>query len=174
MQKLTTKELIGEYIDLQVQLEQELEDKGPIEDALVGVSGQIKRKVDNIDVFMVGIERKTHMIDAEILALSDEIKRLKVRRKATASLKKYFNETLIPMVIEEVGRNGVYETNTARYKLFETFGPVIVSDEDAVPDECKKVEMVESLDKKKARKDLTSGVDIPGFFIQKVKRVRRS
>ncbi|MAG26947.1 hypothetical protein CMI47_15520 [Candidatus Pacearchaeota archaeon] len=174
MQKLTTKELIGEYIDLQVQLEQELEDKEPIEDALENVNGQIKRKVDNIDVFMVGIERKTHMIDAEILALSDEIKRLKVRRKATASLKKYFNETLIPMVIEEVGRNGVYETNTARYKLFETFGPVIVSDEDAVPDEYKKVEMVESLDKKKARKDLTSGVDIPGFFIQKVKRVRRS
>ena len=34
--------------------------------------------------------------------------------------------------------------------------------------------MVEKIDKKKARSDLTKGVDIPGFYIEKVKRVRRS
>lgn len=79
------------------------------------------------------------------------------------------------MVVEELGDdNGVYETDTARYKLYETFGPVAVVDDGLIPDEYKVVKMTESIDKKKARKDLTQGVDIPGFFIEKVKRVRRS
>ena len=176
MPKMTTRELIGEYIDLQVQIETKNEDDIPhgLHEEVATIETQIKRKLDNIDTFMVGIEKKTHLIDAEITALNTEIKRLKLRKKATASLKKYFNETLIPMVIEEVGTNGAYETNTARYKLYETFGPVMIANEDDIPNEYKKVEMVESLDKKKARKELTSGVDIPGFFIEKVKRVRRS
>lgn len=79
------------------------------------------------------------------------------------------------MVVEELGDdNGVYETDTARYKLYETFGPVAVVDDGLIPDEYKVVKMTESIDKKKARKDLTQGVDVPGFFIEKVKRVRRS
>jgi hypothetical protein len=78
------------------------------------------------------------------------------------------------MVIEEVGKDGVYETDTARYKLYETFGPVGITDENKIPNEYKKVTMVESIDKKKARTDLVAGVDIPGFTIWKVKRVRRS
>ena len=112
---------------------------------------------------------------AEVEAYNAEIQRLKLRRKATMSLKDYFNKTLIPMVVEELGDdNGVYETNTARYKLYETFGPAAVTDETIVPDEYKVVKMVESIDKKKARAELTKGVDIPGFHIEKVKRVRRS
>ena len=135
---------------------------------------QIKSKVDSIDYFMVNISRKEHLIDAEIEALNDEIHRLKVRRKATESLKKYFNQTLIPMIVEEVGTDGVYETDISRYKLYETFGPIAITDETLVPDEYKKVTMVESIDKKKARTDLTKGVDILGMTISKVKRVRRS
>ena len=87
--------------------------------------------MDGIDYFMVDIYRKMHLIDAEVEALTKEIQRLKTRRRATNSLKDYFNKTLIPMVVEELGDdNGVYETDTARYKLYETFGPVAVVDED--------------------------------------------
>jgi|TARA_R110000751_G_scaffold14435_1_gene46729 hypothetical protein len=172
MEKKTTKELIGEFIDLDIQLQG---DPDPtVMDDMRKVQTQIGRKVDGIDHFMVNIERKTYLIDAEIEALTSEILRLKIRKKATESLKRYFNEQLIPMVVEEVGKDGVYETDTARYKLYETYGPVGVTDEKRVPDEYKKVTMVESIDKKKARKDLVAGVDIPGFAIWKVKRVRRS
>ena len=116
-----------------------------------------------------------HFYRQQVEALTKEIQRLKTRRRATNSLKDYFNKTLIPMVVEELGDdNGVYETDTARYKLYETFGPVAVVDDGLIPDEYKVVKMTESIDKKKARKDLTQGVDVPGFFIEKVKRVRRS
>ena len=62
----------------------------------------------------------------------------------------------------------------ACYKLYETYGPVVITNPDDIPDAFKKVEMVEKIDKKEARKVLTQGNDIPGFYAEKVKRVRRS
>jgi hypothetical protein len=176
MEKKTTRELVGDFIDLECQLEyaDNQDEINVIESALTVTKQDISRKVDGIDHFMVNIDKKIHLVDAEVEALNKEIQRLKVRRRATESLKKYFNETLIPMVVEEVGTDGVYETDTARYKLYETYGPVAVLREDDVPDDYKVVKMTTHIDKKKARKELTQGVDIPGFLIQKVKRVRRS
>ena len=123
---------------------------------------------------MVELDRKLHLIDAEVESIKKEEARLRVRRRATESLKKYFNGVLIPMVVDEVGINGVYETDTARYKLYETWGPVVVMDEEEVPDDFKKVVMTESIDKKKARETLSKGAKIPGLHIEKVKRVKRS
>lgn len=176
MAKKTTRELVGDFIDLECQLEHADENEAVVlTSALEVTKKDIGRKMDGIDYFMVDIDRKMHLIDAEVEALNKEIQRLKVRRRATNSLKDYFNKTLIPMVVEELGDdNGIYETDTARYKLYETFGPVAVVDENSIPDDYKVVKMTEVVDKKKARKDLTQGVDVPGFYIEKVKRVRRS
>ena len=173
MKKKTTRELLGEYIDHDITLQLNPLD-GEASKSKMDTLMQIKKKVDSIDYFMVELSKKEHLIDAEVEALNEEIARLKVRRKATESLKKYFNQTLIPMIVEEVGTDGVYETNTSRYKLYETFGPVAIIDEKIVPDEYKKVTMLESIDKKKARKDLADGKHINGMMISKVKRVRRS
>ena len=174
--KKSTKELLGDYIDLEIQGETcEDEDITEIHNKLMEVKGAIRQKVDGIDYFMVELSRREARINAEIDAIRKEEKRLKVRRKATESLKDYFNTTLLPLVITELGdENGVYETNTARYKMFETWGPVIVYREDSIPDDFKIVKMVESIDKKKARDVLKSGADVPGLSIQRVKRVRRS
>lgn len=176
MAKKTTKELIGDFIDLDMQLQIADEDEAVVLTSAMEVTKKdIGRKMDNIDYFMVNIDKKMHLIDAEIEAYNNEIQRLKLRRKATTSLKDYFNKTLIPMVVSELGDdNGVYETDTARYKLYETFGPVAITNEEQVPDDYKVVKMTTVVDKKKARKDLTQGVDVPGFHIEKVKRVRRS
>ena len=79
----------------------------------------------------------------------------------------------------EIGNDdGVYETDTARYKLYETFGPVDV-DPHSISDDFKKVEIVEKLDKVKARKAAISAFNAgqempPGIDINKVKRVKRS
>tara|TARA_R100001244_G_C5157362_1_gene130550 strand:+ start:717 stop:1253 length:537 start_codon:yes stop_codon:yes gene_type:complete len=178
MRKQTTRELVGEYIDLEIQAEYASDDEIlDITDKLDTLKGTIKRKVDGIDYFMVELDRKLHLIDAEVEAIKKEETRLRVRRRATESLKKYFNGVLIPMVVEEVGINGVYETDTARYKLFEAWGPVVVLNEEEVPDDFKRVVMTESIDKKKAREVLTNssrGTRIPGLHIEKVKRVKRS
>ena len=95
MEKKTTRELVGEYIDLDIQ--KQTDDSPEIEEGIVAVQAQLRRKVDGIDHFMVDIDRKMHLIDAEIEAFQNEIQRLKVRKRATESLKKYFNETLIPL-----------------------------------------------------------------------------
>lgn len=175
MAKKTTKELIGDFIDLDMQLQYANDEEALVlESAMEVTKKDISRKVDGIDHFMVNIDRKVHLIDAEIEALKKEQLRLSVRRKATESLKKYFNETLIPMVIQEVGTDGVYETDTARYKLYETYGPVAVTDVTALNSEYKYYKHEERIDKKLLRKHLTSGVEVPGATIHKVKRVRRS
>jgi len=175
MAKKTTRELIGDFIDLDMQLQYANEEEAVVlESAMEVTKKDISRKVDGIDHFMVNIDRKVHLIDAEIEALKKEQLRLSVRRKATESLKKYFNETLIPMVIQEVGTDGVYETDTARYKLYETYGPVAITDDGILDNEYKYMVEDWRIDKKLIRKHLTSGVEVPGATINKVKRVRRS
>ena len=79
----------------------------------------------------------------------------------------------------EIGNDdGVYETNTARYKLYETFGPVDINPH-TVSDDFKRVEIVQKLDKVKARKAAISAFkaeeDMPeGININKIKRVKRT
>ena len=80
------------------------------------------------------------------------------------------------MIIETAGNDGVLKTDTARYKLYETYGPLTVEDEDEVPNEFRRVKI--EVDKKNARKAVIeaaeNGLGISGFSIEKVKRVRRS
>ncbi len=84
------------------------------------------------------------------------------------------------MLIEELGdENGVLETDTARYKLYETFGSVIVTDQDKVPEDFIKTKITQSIDKAKARKVcmqlVKDNAELPeGLTITKVKRVKRS
>jgi hypothetical protein len=98
------------------------------------------------------------------------------------------------MLIEELGdENGVLETDTARYKLYETFGSVIVTDQDKVPEDFIKIvtdqdkvpedfiktKITQSIDKAKARKVcmqlVKDNAELPeGLTITKVKRVKRS
>ena len=182
----TTKEIVGELIDVNQELEYleqsndlDIDKHKELEETRLDLHKQVKVKLDNVDYFMVELSKREHIIDAEIEHMKDEVARLKSRRKGLERTKDYFNKTLLPSVILEVGNdNGVYETNTARYKLYETFGSVMV-DPHIVSDDFKKVEIVEKLDKVKARKAAISafnaGQDMPpGIDITKVKRVKRT
>jgi len=177
LKKQTTKELVGDYIDLESQklfTDSESEEMEYIDSQLEITKQSISRKLDGIDHFMLDIDKRMYMIDAEVEALNSEIHRLKTRKKATESLKKYFNQTLIPLIVEEVGNDGVYETDTARYKLYETDGPVIIHEKDEIPDSYKNMKYVESINKIKIRKDLKEGKVISGASMPKIKRVKRS
>ena len=182
----TTKELVGALIDVNQQMETleqgsdiDMEQHKSLEEARMTLHKEVKNKIQNVDYFMVELNKKEHLIDAEVEALKDEIDRLKSRRRGLVRTKDYFNKQLLPAVILEIGNDdGVYETSTARYKLYETFGPVDV-DPHSIPDSFKKVEIVEKLDKVKARKAAISafnaGEEMPqGINIKKVKRVKRS
>ena len=175
MPKETTRDLINEFIDVEIDKETGLNTSDDIDNKLLIVKGKIKKKTEGIDRFMVELNRKEHLIDAEIEAIKQEQTRLRVRKKAVESMKEYFNKSLLPMVVSELGdENGVYETDTARYKMYETLGPVAIVDKDAIPDVYKTWEHVEKIDKKAARQVLNKGETIPGFYAEKVKRVRRS
>ena len=182
----TTKEIVGELIDVNQQMELleknndiDMEEHKLLEEKRMTLHKQVRTKIQNVDYFMMELNKKEHLIDAEVEALKDEIDRLRSRRKGLERTKDFFNKNLLPAVIMEIGNDdGVYETDTARYKLYETFGPVDV-DPHSISDDFKKVEIVEKLDKVKARKAaiaaFNSEKDMPeGINIKKVKRVKRS
>ena len=180
----TAKELLGDYIDAELEVELANKEEDPTlfaqkQDALQVIRHTIKEKFDNIDSFMVELNRRDNVLLAEIDTLKTEIKRLTNRKNALKRTEGYFKTTLLPMIVEEVGdENGVFETNTARYKLYETFGPVEV-DEVHCPNEFKKVNIIESIDRKKARAfamdAVKNGRELPlAISISKVKRVRRT
>ena len=182
----TTKEIVGELIDVNQQIESieqgtdiDMDEHKLLEEKRITLHKEVRTKIQNVDYFMMELNKKEHLIDAEVEALKDEIDRLKSRRRGLERTKDFFNKNLLPAVIMEIGNeDGVYETDTARYKLYEAFGPVDV-DPHQISDDFKKVEIVEKLDKVKARKAAIAAFngekDMPeGINIKKVKRVKRS
>lgn len=175
----TTKEIIGNYIDLQVDLmlADENEEQLMIEEKIKETESVMKKKVDNIDRFVVSIETKGSMIDAEIDSLKKEINRLKNRKQACSNLKDFLNKQLLPAVVREMGNDGVFETNTAKYTLYKSYGKVEVNKELAK--DYINIKLEEVIDKKRARKDAMEaakrGEQLPaGLSIEKVDRIRRT
>ena len=137
----------------------------------------MKQKVDKIDRFSLAISTKENLIDAEIEALTKEINRLKLRKKAGLNLKEFFNNQLLPAVVREMGNDGIFETPTARYKLYKSYGKIEVNQELAK--DYVIIKMEETIDKKRARKDAIEadkqGKQLPaGLSIEKVDRIRRT
>ena len=180
----TTRELVGEFIDLENDLELAQMEEGDdsvalqqnLQSDLEVVRNKMKNKVDNIDKFSLELSRQENLIDAEMKSLRNEMDRLNKRKKAINKTKDFFNKSLIPMIIQTCGNDGVFRTNTSRYSMYETWEPIEVIDEEAIPDKYRRYKM--EVDKKGARKDVIeaaeNGIGIGGFAINKVKRVRRS
>ena len=182
----TTKELVGELIDINQQIEYieqsseiDMEQHKSLEETRTALHREVRTKIQNVDYFMLELNKKEHLLDAEVEALKDEIDRLKARQKGLKRTQDFFNKQLLPAVIMEIGNDdGVYETNTARYKLYETFGPVDI-DPHMISDDFKRVEIVQKLDKVKARKAAISAFKAEeampeGININRIKRVKRT
>ena len=175
----TTKEIIGDYIDLQVDLmlAEDNEEQLMIEEKISETQAMMKKKVDNIDRFVVSIETKGSLIEAEIDSLKKEINRLKNRKQACSNLKDFLNKQLLPAVVREMGNDGVFETNTSKYTLYKSYGKVEVDQELAK--DYVNIKMEQVVDKKRARKDAIEaakkGEELPaGLSIEKVDRIRRT
>ena len=184
--KLTTRDLIGNLISLEVDKElleisetstgQHDEELAEIAQSIDDTKQLIAKKTSGIDHFIVEMNKQGNLIDAEIKSFMDEVKRLRARKKALKRTEDYFNKELIPMIVETAGNDGIFETSTTRYKLYETWGPLEVTDEEAIPDKYKRYKV--EVDKKGARKDIIelaeNGMGLSGFSIEKTKRIRRS
>lgn len=179
MGKITTKELIGDIIDLEQELiitedEEEIQE---ITNRLAIYTKSLSDKVENLDGFIVELSRREKSLDGEIEAMSNEVKRLRNRKKAIANFKSYMNNTLLPMVVKSMGNDNVYETKSSRYKLYETYGPVEVNMQEC-DDAFIKTEILKKPDKVLARKEAVKadkeGYELDGITIEKVERVRRS
>lgn len=175
----TTKDLVGKHIDIEIRREyaETFEEKKECDVALQEIKKEIRTKVDKVDIVVMEMDKKLSLVEAEMDVISKEIVRLKRRKNAIKNAKKYFNDILLPIVIKEVGRDGVFETATAKYKLYKTYGPVDVNEIEC-PKDYLKIRMIEDIDKKKARKDIIEAIkegrEIPGVKISLVERVRRS
>ena len=82
------------------------------------------------------------------------------------------------MVVKTMGNDGLLETDSARYKLYDSYSPVEVNMQ-ICDDAFIKTEIVQKPDKVKARaeaiKAMREGYEIPdGISINKVEKVRRS
>ena len=188
--KITTRDMIGALIDLENDLEYlelQFDPDNPsssavgdeikiTENKIAKLKSDIAQKTSNIDHFIMEMNKQAGLIDSEISTYGEEIKRLRMRKAAIKKTEDYFNKELIPMIIETAGTDNVFKTSTTRYKLYETWGPLEVTDPEEIPDKYKRYKV--EVDKKGARKDVIesteNGLGISGFRIQKTKRVRRS
>ena len=188
--KITTRDMIGALIDLEneltyleMQFDPDDEHRSAVGDEIaitankiVKLKSDIANKTSGIDYFIMEMNKQSGLIDAEIQTYLDEVKRLRLRKAAIKKTEDYLNKDLIPMIIETAGTDNVFKTDTTRYKLYETWGPLEVTDPEEVDDKYKRYKV--EVDKKGARKDVIeateNGLGVSGFRIQKTKRVRRS
>jgi len=136
------------------------------------------KKMDGIDYFQIELNKRNGLIHSEIDTYKKEIERLKRRQNVIERVDSYLKKEILPMVVKTLGNNeGVYETDTSRYKLYETYGPVNVDMEKASASYIK-IKMTETIDKVRARKDAIeadkAGQTLEGITINKVERVKRS
>lgn len=192
-EEMNSMELIGEYIELVDVMEAMVQSEPKNNPELLAewtveydhhttqlqlLQGAIKSKVSNIDQFMVNLNKREFLLDAELEHLSQEQERIKRRKRALKNTQTYFNKRLLPMFIKSLGKDGKWDTDIAKYTLCETYGPVMV-DPHLISDDFKKVEIKETIDKVKARKAAIQAHKAdkplpPGIAIHKVETVRRS
>ena len=92
------------------------------------------QKVDNIDNFVIHLEEKMAKLDAVKKVHKDEADRIQKRINSVKTLKDRMNKVFIPMIIETVGKDGVLETSSARYSMYETWGKMLY-DPKKVPED---------------------------------------
>ena len=97
----TARELIGELVNVNYALTNEsyekesMENDQRLEELSIkqhNIESEIKDKVKNIDSFMLDLNRREHVVDANIEAMKEEIDRLQARKKALEQSKKFFNK----------------------------------------------------------------------------------
>jgi hypothetical protein len=181
MTQQSTEQLLDQLLSLNLDILYG-DDSEETHYALMDAKGELvdllKTKTDNIDTVVEMTDRRIGALKGEYEVMQEELKRMSKRIKAAEIHKRYLGETLLPAIIYAIGtEDGRLVTKRAKYKMYETFGPVVI-DELFLNDEYYKTTTTKMVDKKKAREAAKAAwnekTTIPGALITKVTRVKRS
>ncbi|MBT7929791.1 hypothetical protein HN682_07755 [Candidatus Peregrinibacteria bacterium] len=174
---MTTKEQINEIIDLENDLLLEPDDP-EIQSDLDVARKRLAIKVDNVDNFVMTINEEIAVMTAQLDVHKKEVERMRNRLKSINKTKSYFDEVLLPMAINTIGTDGILQTKTARYKIYETFGKTHV-DPDVLEDIYWRTKTTKepnvSMLRKICIKNYAEKKDFPkGVKMYRLQKVRRS
>jgi len=177
---MTTFELLEDLwmVNEYLLTEQSEEVYASLEAAKARLQANLLDKADNIDLFIVEVDKKVASTEGEIKVLQAEVQRLKNRCTALTNSKKFVTQEALPLIIKAQGVDGKLETTRAKYKLYETYGAVVI-DELALGDNFYTEKTTRSVNKVAAKKAAIKAIEentgpISGVSISKVERVRRT
>ena len=100
--KLTTRDLISDIIELESQIEvcADIAEREELQGQLVKVKKDIERKMKNLDVFDFELTRKNNLLQSEIDTLLDEAKRLKQKQHKKQLLQQHHQKSQSSTILE--------------------------------------------------------------------------
>lgn len=133
-------------------------DEQTLKDTLEAVGGEFNDKAVSIIKLAENLSGDTSVIDAEI-------KRLQARKSAIANKQKQLREYLI-YNMQESGITKV-ECPLFTASLRKGVEKVVIDNEMLIPDEYAQIEVVTKVNKAEIKKQLRSGVEIPGARLER-------
>lgn len=140
----------------------EIADESPeaVADTLEAIEGEFAVKAANVAAWLLNQE-------AEVEAIKQAEERMRTRRKAlearTASLRDYLKRNMIACGISEIKALD----NSFRARLMAGRESVVVDDEDALPEDCKRITVKVDPDKTRILKLIKAGESVPGARVEK-------
>ena len=138
---------------------------------------EMEQKVDNIDDFMLDLDKQQALIQAELDVINKEAERLRRKRTSIEKTQSYFDKNLLPRIIERFGNGHEYKTDTRTYRFATKHSKLIVDDPALIAEEYL-IPQPPKVDGRKARADAIKackeGLEIAGFHVYEERYVKKS
>ena len=173
----TLHELINDWLLLEERLEyaEYLDDETVDEakKASQAVLNAILDKTDNIDYVAIKLEEKIESLNAVKQVHEAEIGRIRKKIASAKRSKDNLMGVMIPLIIRTIGHDGVVETKSARYKLYQRWGKPLY-DPTKIDEKYKFTEEALKIDYATLKKDaIDAGGKLEGVIVPRVDAVRR-
>ena len=152
----------AQYQDaLMVLTDSDLPDEA-IEDTLEGIKGELMDKGKNVAAFVRNIEADADAIDAAVKMMQA---RAKVIRNKATRIRSYLHVNL--------EASGITEISCPYFQIKVKKNPpkVLLTDEDAIPDEFKAEVITVKIDKTAIKKAIQADEDVPGACLEQGTRL---
>ena len=140
------------------------------------ITNEIMEKSDSIHWFLTQIDIEEGKLNGAIEIHQQELEKLKIKRSSVDKSKEKIKE-LIMNAVESIGDkqengNKVLKSNTNKYTIYETDGPLEILDDSKIPDRYFKIE--KKLNKTSLRNDIKKSNNKKEDYakISKIKRLK--
>ena len=158
--KQTTYELVGQYLDLRLMIDLELEEDDALKKETLNqiklVEKQLVDKTEKLHWVLNKMKESEYSIKATIDAHRDTVNKLRDKQKSILNSKERI-KSLIMTIVEHQGKENIngnlqLKTDTESYTIIDGYGPVEFDNEEELPSVFKKFEL--RVDKKGLRKNV--------------------